>query len=320
MYVVLAAAVISPFFLRRYFPEEFEGIRTLCWLVWCWIYVIRFRIRFWLQSVFGQTASGVLFVASAYILFEVLLAFLRLVTHQSAEHAPGEATETPQGLWGRVISSLPVLPILPFWVDVVIVVLALLVVRHHWKEWRIRGREATMPAEMAALLASSRAYLRSGRVDKKTFFDLVMETTTKILGVGRKNKTFCFSMMEVDEASGSMSVVCAYPPAFYEDVKDARLSVERSAAGASYKKQAPIYIPSTKHLAGINMSTYRCVGLIFDYSVDLDKHPSLMCIPVISEGKTRAIINVSCGGKRAFVPIDFYIVMFSAALLSYSYE
>jgi hypothetical protein len=94
------------------------------------------------------------------------------------------------------------------------------------------------------------------------------------------------------------------------------LSISRSAAGSCATARVSIYVPSTQHLGGINMSTYRSVGLIYQ-KTKIDPGLSLMCVPVFDSGAIAAVLNIASSRRNAFGPIDFAIVGLAAALLEF---
>jgi hypothetical protein len=129
--IILALASGLGWYLR----DELKGLRDLAWLAWCWIYVIRWRLRSGLQTVFGQTAAGFLLAGSFYIFLElVLVTFHLLLGHEPQTAGEGDIARA-------TVRLLPAIPALPTWADVILVVVAGLVFGHHWQECGNSGSE-----------------------------------------------------------------------------------------------------------------------------------------------------------------------------------
>jgi hypothetical protein len=304
-----AALLIILTVLGWFLRDELRGGWDAVWLVWCWIYAMRWRVRFRLQGIVGQTAAGVLLTGSFFIFLELAISALHYVSGREHES---------DGFLAQFLPSVE----LPDWGDAVLVLLAVLVLKHHWHEWKLRKREAAVPAGLTKLIVDTRSFLRlvhPAEDQRAEFFEKTMRVITEVLTVGREKRRFNISMMTVDVNKKELVITHAYP-AHNQTYVGQQLALERSAAGTAYGRGVPIYVPSTRHLAGINMKTYRSVGLVFAEGPTVDSGPSLMCIPVLTEqGNIVAILNVSCDAQNAFSPIDFDISGVAAALFASFY-
>jgi hypothetical protein len=270
---------------------------------------MRWRVRFRLQGIVGQTAAGVLLTGSFFIFLELALGIIHYVSGR--EHESGGVDD----ILGQFLPSFE----LPFWAEAVLVLLAALIVRHHWYEWKLRKREAAVPRGLTKLIDGTRSFLRLEHLtddQKSEFFEKTMQVITEVLTIGREKRHFNVSMMTINVNQNELVITHAYPEHNRGYVGE-RLVLDKSAAGSAYGRGVPIYVPSTRHLACIDMKTYQSVGLVFAEGPKMDSGPSLMCIPVLKQpGNIIAILNVSCDARNAFSPIDFDISGVATALLA----
>jgi hypothetical protein len=185
--------------------------------------------------------------------------------------------------------------------------------------WKLRKREVALPDKLAGLLNNSKPFLKLAELtdtEKVHFFEETMTVIVGLLSLGRGKQVIYISMMAIDADQNKLAVMHAYPPEQLPEIEGEQLRVDESAAGCSYKLKVPIYIPSTRHLGGINALTYRSVGLIYNPDSSLDPGPSLMCIPVYKDSNVTGVMNISCNRRNAFTPLDFQIGRFAAVLLS----
>ena len=217
------------------------------WLIWCWIQAIYWRIRFGLQSFFGQTAAGVLLAGSFVVFLELLLATVRFL--RAEEHAGDSGS---MGVVAETLALLPTVPAPPLWVDAILLVLAGLVFLYHYHEWKLRRREAAAPSGLARLIEKCKPLLHLGTplsdADKQNLFETTMQEITSLLRIGRERKRFrrkeqviSISITAVDHADKTkLAVIAVFPTVTTLIDKKAKLSRNQSAAGASYEKQVPI--------------------------------------------------------------------------------
>ena len=157
-----------------YLRNELRGIGGLLWLSWCWLYVIRWRLRFGLRTLVGRTAAGILLAGSFYIFAEFAMVVVHLLASDESHAPPGTDQREPIG---KTLALLPAIAPLPLWMELTLLVLAALVFKHHWNEWRLQRREAVVPANLTKLLRDTRAVRTLATPDEATkddFFRQVM--------------------------------------------------------------------------------------------------------------------------------------------------
>src|SRR5215471_9176162 len=115
--------------------DAVRDISALFWLIWCYVYAMRWRVRFWFQSKVGRTTSGILFFGSFFIVLELVVGVLHALGKRNHADAGGPDDFLAQfSFVGQLLSWLE----LPWWVEPVLVVLAVFVLVHHYREWRLR--------------------------------------------------------------------------------------------------------------------------------------------------------------------------------------
>src|SRR5687768_16589205 len=94
---LIAFAAVLAIVLRwawKNFEDEIRSLSRLGWLAWCWLYTIRWRLRFLLRSRFFQGAGALLFSGSLYIFLHLGIAFVLLMRGHQTETGPPNETET----------------------------------------------------------------------------------------------------------------------------------------------------------------------------------------------------------------------------------
>lgn len=322
--VVVVALVLAGFaYLCWYLRNDLRGVWAVLrnigyglWQLWCWFYCIRWRVRHGLQGFWGQTAAGVLLSGSFYIFVELAGALAREVFHQSGG---SEGPEASEGL-GRMLVFLPALKAPPLWAEILLVALAAAVLRHHFHEWKLRKREAVVPGELTELIPICRPFLVAGSAlseeKRGEFFAKAMEGMVRILKNGRKKHVISVSLTTFSEDRGTLVVAYVFPDKSPAVDADTVLAPNEGAAGKVFEIKEAIYVPSTRHLAGINMKTYQTAGLLFAKREGIDPGPSLICVPIKRDSTVSAVINVSSNKRNAFGPLDVAVVRLVAVLLA----
>jgi hypothetical protein len=113
---------------------------ALLWGFWCWTYIIRWKLGMASRHKIFSSVLGVLLAASFYVVAEVTLVSLRVLFSE----------------------SIPYIPHLhaPVWLEILLLLLSFVMVRHHWREWKLRRVNADMPEVIEKLLKD----LDQGRV------------------------------------------------------------------------------------------------------------------------------------------------------------
>lgn len=203
---VIAISIAALLLLARSTcPEEWERISELLWLIWCWIYTIRWRMRFAWRTATGQTAGGFLFFASLYVVLELTLAVVSALT----EEAGGPPVRIPY------IPHVPRIARLPLWAELVVILVAILVLRHHWREWNIKVRESHVPESLHNLITQCRRYLRKPDLNSNDTDELlrfVIGAIESLLKIGRKKHVLVFCIVRPNNAMDALNVVFVHPP------------------------------------------------------------------------------------------------------------
>lgn len=302
--VVAALLIVAVFLFARFAKEELMVVASLFWLIWCWGYIIRWRLKFAFQNNIGQTAGWLVLVGSFYIFLEFLIISIRFLMGM------GE---------GNSSAKLISLPHLPIQVEIILLILAVIVLIHHWREWKSRKKETSIPLVLNKIFFEWRKNAKREMTDENSrleLFNSSMKLASELLIESRKKQEITITIMKADETNDQLLTSKAYPPNS-PNIKNGLvdLSIRDSAAGVAYKSKSPIYIPSTRHRAGINMKTFQNAGLAYLPIDGKDLGLSLMCVPLIDDDKVIAILNVSSSRKNAFEPLDFYIMALVGAVL-----
>ncbi|MNP00494.1 hypothetical protein D3C76_922860 [compost metagenome] len=301
--VILFLLIATLMLLRFFAKEEITNIASLFWLIWCWGYVIRWRLKFAFQNNIGQTAAWFIFLGSFYIFLEFLIISIRYLAGSNE---------------GEPDAALISLPHLPVQIEVILLFFATIVLIHHWREWKLRKKEASTPPVVNEIIGEWRKHSKREAVDdnsKLELFNKSMKLASGLLVEGRKKQEVTITIMRAGEVHDQLLTSRAYPPNTPNIYRDLVLSIKDSAAGAAYKSKSPIYIPSTRHRAGINMRTFRSAGLAYLPIEGKDLGPSLMCVPLLDDDKVIAILNVSSNRRNAFEPLDFSIMALIGTVL-----
>jgi hypothetical protein len=304
--IVVVAAVIA--WLVR---DELSQIAGLLWTVWCFVFIIRWKLRFLLRNFLVQTTLGVLLVTGFYLVIELGVAFLRHVGI-----APWD--------WGNghrliLFSELPAPPLS---IEVVLLVLAFLIARHRWHEWKISRRQSKLPPALQKLLVEFDEFRKvSPKPDpakKKAFLEVVLKRFKGVLDVGSK-KGMVISLMEIPSGGdGKLTITFVHPAGSPIDA-DLKLAVGQGGAGKAYEKKVSIYIPSVRHVVGINVATKRSEGVRYEPSQNKDPFRSILSVPVVASDEVIAVVTFSARKRSAFYPEDFEIASLAATLVSMFY-
>ena len=285
---------------------QFLTIASILWTIWCWTYTIRWRLRFLLRNFLVQTALGVLLVAGFYVFLELAIAVFRHVAVISPN--PGDKPR---------LALFPEVPTPPLPLEAVLLILAVLLVRHHWQEWRIRKRESAVPRGLEEMLILFDEFRKANvsPASTKAFLEALLDRFKSMLEIGNK-KGVAISLME--DLNGILAVTFIHPADAQLD-KDLKLALGEGGAGKAYKKKVPIYIPSVRHLVGINIATMKPEGVTFKPSQHKERFRSLLCVPILTKSKVIGVLSFSSQKRAAFFPLDFEIASLAAAFVAMFY-
>lgn len=299
--LVIFLLVSVGIWFARTFRDELRDIARLSWLIWCWLYAIRWRIRFGLRTALGKTAAGIVLAGSGYVVLETLVAVAR---HSS--HYPSIAEQLN-------------IPELPLWSEAVLVILAILLLRNHFKEWRASSREARIAPGIEKALDVALPELRKATLTEaelETLCTSVLREVVEILQVGRgREEIVATIVVRKADNSAMLQTRFVYPVGTPRVDKAVELEIANSASGKCMAIQTSIYVPSTRHLGGINMKTYRSAGLVYA-AIPTEPGRCLICVPIFSNTVVTAVLNVTSTKTNAFQPEDAGIAGLGAKILS----
>jgi hypothetical protein len=130
---------------------------SLVWIVWCHIFAARWKIRFYSRYAFVRFTLGALLVGSFYVIAELTLALAHRVVaaipeigatiHELAVAHPKFANVTQAIIraYPKLITSILHIHELPLWIDILLVILAVMVSVHHFREFKISLRQKETP-------------------------------------------------------------------------------------------------------------------------------------------------------------------------------
>jgi hypothetical protein len=162
--------------------------------------------------------------------------------------------------------------------------------------------------------------------EKQVFLEVLTQKFKEVLDY-KNRRDVAISLMEEEEitaADGNKKtgvLVVTFLPDKSPLDKTIRLAIGEGGAGVAYQKKVPIYIPSVKHLIGINVSTRKSEGITFKKSGKAKKFRSILCAPVL-EGTTMdviAVLTFSSQKRSAFYPEDFDLASLAAVFVSLFY-
>lgn len=314
----------------RTLSEVLAGVVALMQMVWCWSYAIRWRLRFVFRNATGQTVWGVLIIGSFYIVLEM---FIDLIREAYQTSIPGDGDRnlgSQQAIQEAILAGLdklrahiPKLPTMPMWVNILLSILAIVVLHHHLQGWKLSRREAQVPINLKRLIEKCRPLLGKTRLtaeESKKLFDAVMKNTVALLQTEQKKKRFRMSLLMMNSQGNQIHVIHRYPSGgdIECQVGTGRGLSLRSAAGRCFDLRAAVYVPSTRHLGGINLSDYRTIGLVYERTASgvTQCSNALMCVPVFRGALVAAVLSISSDRHNAFGPLDFSIADLAATLLT----
>lgn len=306
--------------------EVLAGIGELMLLLWCWLYAIRWRLRFVSRNAIGQTFLGIAIVGSFYVVLEMFIDLVREAYQTSIpDDEPGTAgSQQAILMWlDKLRAHVPKLPTMPMWVHFLLVIFSLVVLYHHLRGWKLSRREAQVPIKLKRLIERCRPLLGKTTLtpdESEKLFDAVMKDIESLLRTEQKKKRFQMSLSTMSPAGDQIHVIHRYPR---DRNTQCRVGTEKglslkSAAGRCFDLRAAVYVPSTRHLGGINLSDYRAIGLVYERKGPQVTQCSnaLMCVPVFRGALVAAVLSISSNRHNAFAPLDFSIADLAATLLA----
>jgi hypothetical protein len=314
---------------------------SILWIIWGLFFALRWRTQSAIRSFFVSTTFGVLILGTIYLCIELgmtLISGLRSELPALYERLKLAIHSKAPTLYAVLPKfKLQRLPEIPFVIECVLFVLAVLMFRHHWHEFKAsRRREAVPPAFEELTLELDRFRKEHPTPDKSqkcAFFEILMTKMKQVFDT-KSRRDVAFSIMdeeETDDGAGNKKRTGILKIYFLPNGspldKELRLLIGQGGAGKAYGKKAAIYIPSVRHLIGLNLKTRRSEGVTYVEGASLKTKPrkeklrSILSVPVLADSKKDvvAILTVSSRKRNAFSEEDFDIASLAAAIVSTVY-
>lgn len=180
------------YFIWRYRTHEWNAIRDAIAIVRCYGFILWWQPVFRASTWLRLSARGTALLGAVYVLVELSLPSLRAWTH-----LPGL----------QFIASLPPLPAPPLWIEFVMIGLAFIVTRHHYREMKQHEMLDKVPAAALAMLAVPRGSPGSGAAAATT----VLDEARKVLTTSTKRRVE-LSILKLDVATSTFVAEQSMPP------------------------------------------------------------------------------------------------------------
>jgi hypothetical protein len=330
----LAAICVN---LLREIGKFFFQLAGILWTLWGLGFALRWRLQFAVRYTLFASATFVLLVSSFYLCAELA----ETLAHGFKAELPTLYARLDAFLCSNVPAlhewlstfEMPHIREIPFSLDIVLFVLALVLARHHLHGFRESlRREALAPALEQLFLEFDKfrkAHPTPDRPQKDTFLETLTKEMKEVLDKESK-RDVAFSLMEkekglVDDEKGNKVEVellkITFLPKDSPLNKTFTLRIGEGGAGKAYERKVGIYIPSVRHRIGIDLDHQRSVGVTYQKSPDKKKFGSILSVPVLVNSRTDAIavVSVSSRKRKAFWHADFDVVRLMASIISTLY-
>jgi hypothetical protein len=219
------------------------------------------------------------------------------------------------------LALLPNVPKPPLALEIALLVLAVILLRHHWHEFKLSQRQSELPRALEELLLEFEQFRKANptpdSTKKKAFLESLMKRFKAILEVGNKKREIVISLMEKSDVDGMLVITFVHPPNAPLDTT-LKLAVGNGGAGKAYDKKESIYIPSVRHLVGINIVTNKS-EVTYERGPSKERYRSMLCVPVLTKSNIIGVLTYSSVKRSTFFPLDFEIASLAAAFVSIFY-
>jgi hypothetical protein len=278
--------------------DIFQVFRELVWYIVCTIYIVLWGINQERRRAIKLTAVILLSSSIAFVFEAVTM------------------------LFKDRISEIP----LPRWLKVAIVILALVMVRHRWKEMRSHERAAIFAIQLANLFdAMAGLKLVTGaKADRKKnlddFITMVLIAFVKVFESPsrwewrRKRAEPKMSLMLADNEA--LQIFYHYPLGDHYDI-ELRLKPGVGCAGIAFQQKKAVYIPAVKYKQGIIITTpseylagkkYSMAKRAY-FPAKLQPFKCILSVPVrtkqLPDDAVRGVLNLDSTKQNAFGDFDF---------------
>jgi hypothetical protein len=292
--------------------RRLSKIGEILWSIWCFLFIIRWKFQFATRNFFIGTTLGALAFASFYLVIEMGITVV---------HGLGVTWQRPGGCYGAIFD----LPALPLWFEAVLLFFAVLLFKHHLHEANLSRKQWELSPALERLLVKLDEFLKTeqnpSKLKKKAFLRVAMTAIKDVLEGKDKKRGLAISLLEIPEEGGQKLVITFVHPEEDSGVDDTlELNVGEGGGGKAYKDKAPIYIPSVRHLIGINVATKESDDdVTFKKANKEEPFRSILCVPVMVKGEPIAVLTFSSLKRSAFQPEDFGIASLAATFVAMFY-
>lgn len=310
----------------------FFQLASILWKIWGLLFALRWRAQFSIRYLFVSTTLGILLLGGFYLCAELLFAlvngFKKELPELYSQMDIAFSSKLPFLHAWLIKIRMPQVHEIPFKVELGLFLLAVLMFRHHLREfWASRRREAVPPALEELFLEFDKFRKTTPTPAKESFLEVLLKKMKEVLDKKSK-RDIQFSVMEEEELPDKMGglkksgfLQITFLPANSPLDKNLRLRVGEGGAGKAYDKKAAIYIPSVRHRVGIDLDNEESVGVTYVKGAGTRKLRSILSVPILANAKQDAVAVITASSKRrnGFYPEDFEIVRLAAAIISTLY-
>lgn len=331
--VLLNMARIVHTFLREVHKLLFQFVSQV-WALYCLFFMLHWKMRYRLGRFFAYSATGVLVISSLYLSAEALPLFIKFIA-QSPEvvariQIAFDAIPEPlRSLLGKI--PLFHVPELSLGVEAALFLLALLLFRHHYREFLSSHRQDAALRELRSIIRLHDDFRKSStapNADQKAQFLEELFARMKLVLDHHTERDVALSLMEeeqtLDPSTGSYNksgiLVVTFAPKDSPVDQGLRLAIGEGGAGKSFEKRACIYVPSAPHRVGIDLDALVSVGVTFKDGPHKKTLSSVFSVPVLIQPHLPVgVVNVSSKERNAFFGSDFDIVRVAAEIIATLY-
>lgn len=212
------------------------------------------------------------------------------------------------------------------WVQIPLLCVELLVIRHHLREHRKRDQESTMCAVLSELLGplndvnqsvAATTTTAAARLQAHRQFEEQLCQAFVRLFRERGISKVDLAIMRWDDTRKKLTIEFPYAQPTTIDLT-LELGEGEGAAGTSYARNSMMYVPAIGYKHGIEVLSDRLEVLPSVY-VKSKQEPfeSILCIPFHDATKSsRGVLNLTSTTKGAFSPSEFRMGTLAATILS----
>jgi hypothetical protein len=213
---------------------------------------------------------------------------------------------------------------LPWYVKVIVIMLAAWMVWHRWKEMRSHQRAIIFTKRMAELFRElSAVNLVAGnegtrRANLAKYIDIILGGFADVF---EKKNLLEMSIMTLD--AGLLTITYYHPPTASYDIQKFKLKEGEGGAGQAINKQVAIYFPAIKYKEGIIIPpSGKGYDVALSYYVPSPPDPfkSILSIPIPTTQAGKRVLTIDSKRQNAFSQLDFHIGYVAASVLGLAFD